>query len=945
MNIKRKIQIFILILTSLFLLSSTGCKPLGLDRILNNGTTCGDGYIQKPEECDLGAANSNGGACTLDCKLAACGDGFCNGSESPSKCPADCSGCGDAILKGTEQCDLGTQNSNTGVCTLSCNNAVCGDGYVYGGVETCDDGNVVTETACPYGQAACTACDATCATVLNLTGPYCGDGIVNGAETCDDANNVNGDGCNSSCQVEAGFSCAGAPSACATTCGDGINAGTETCDDSNAVTETCAYGQVSCTVCNNACQSVAGATAYCGDSIINGTEACDTGAVNSLTCNANCTAPVCGDGICNAAAGETMVSCVSDCAPVCGDGVIAGAEICDDSNAVGGDGCSSVCAVEPGFACTGAPSVCSLRYSPVITALTISATSYGAATVSFTTGDPDGIYYYQLGVTSSLGNTTVSTIYDVTYPTVSTTYQQTIPHSAPGSDTLYPYVMVCDSFGYCNTYSYDSGTSLTNFTEYSTDTGYLNTASILPLTLATNPAPVTTGMGAFTFEGWASLISPFYVNINSAGVANWGIDGTIGEGGSLKSMTSGTILNSQTTCTKMVIDNTIQAVQFKYLTSTEPGFDYLRFFLNGNQVGAAAGITPWSTATLNVVPANNELMWCYSKDISNSFNADKVWVDNIQLVGAPVCGDGVISGAESCDDGNTVTETCAYGQFSCTVCNNVCQSVPGVGVGYCGDFIINGPETCDSGRVDSLICNANCTAPVCGDLYCNVAAGENITCPTDCTTPTVCGNLTCEAGENAGNCYLDCGYGSCGDSICAAGETNASCAADCPAIAAPVNFSGVLQNVTEASILANGWSLCYTDNYSNGSTLLSDISNMCVGAQLMMACRLTGSPTFTAAAYASFTDVTWDTGAGPQSVHSANGVDWYYNGSSSWGFVNHGEYLSRSSCDYVNSATPAISNNRLCWHTVGGNISTGFECGSTNNLNGISTWQRVLYKR
>jgi cysteine-rich repeat protein len=45
-------------------------------------------------------------------------------------------------------------------------------------------------------------------------------------------------------------------------------------------------------------------------------------------------------------------------APVCGDGVSAGAEGCDDGNATAGDGCSALCAVEPGYTCNGAPSAC-----------------------------------------------------------------------------------------------------------------------------------------------------------------------------------------------------------------------------------------------------------------------------------------------------------------------------------------------------------------------------------------------------------------------------------------------------------------------------------------------------------------------------------------------------------------------------------------------------------
>jgi cysteine-rich repeat protein len=39
--------------------------------------------------------------------------------------------------------------------------------------------------------------------------------------------------------------------------------------------------------------------------------------------------------------------------PVCGDDVISGTETCDDGNTVDGDGCSSSCQVESGFACVG----------------------------------------------------------------------------------------------------------------------------------------------------------------------------------------------------------------------------------------------------------------------------------------------------------------------------------------------------------------------------------------------------------------------------------------------------------------------------------------------------------------------------------------------------------------------------------------------------------------
>src|SRR5664280_2046936 len=178
---------------------------------------CGDGIVQVGEQCD--DKNSVYPGCSATCQL-----------EPGYKCPfagAPCVPvCGDGILVApAEQCDPGitgtAQACNADcsvkpgwVCNASgCTQTVCGNGVVEG-TEGCDpttknndlgDGctaNCVAEPTCPAGTpsnpgGACTT--------------KCGDGLVLGAEQCDDGNAVSGDGCSSTCQIEAGFTCTQPP--------------------------------------------------------------------------------------------------------------------------------------------------------------------------------------------------------------------------------------------------------------------------------------------------------------------------------------------------------------------------------------------------------------------------------------------------------------------------------------------------------------------------------------------------------------------------------------------------------------------------------------------------------------------------------------------------------------------------------------------------------------
>jgi cysteine-rich repeat protein len=87
----------------------------------------------------------------------------------------------------------------------------------------------------------------------------------------------------------------------------------------------------------------------CGDGQIDGAETCDDGGTAG------------GDGcspLCTVEPGWTCTGSPSVCTPICGDGLVRGNEGCDDGGTTSGNGCSATCQVEPGYSCIGSPSVC-----------------------------------------------------------------------------------------------------------------------------------------------------------------------------------------------------------------------------------------------------------------------------------------------------------------------------------------------------------------------------------------------------------------------------------------------------------------------------------------------------------------------------------------------------------------------------------------------------------
>ena len=767
-------------------------------------TVCGNGIVQAGEACDDGNTVSGDG-CSAACVIES---GYSCSPTTLGAGPSICAlnpVCGNGTVTGAEMCDDGNTINGDG-CSAACaieppytcavgppagpcgsggpNSVVgiCGNGIVQSG-EICDDGNTVSGDGC---SATCTIesgykCLNGPATGPCTSGgggsvvPICGNGVVTGTELCDDGNITSGDGCSATCTIESGYKClngpaagpctSGGPGSVIVICGNGIVQAGEVCDDGNTVSgDGCS---ATCTIESGFKCATGPATGpcgsggpgsvvpICGNGIVSGSEICDDGnTVSGDGCSATCTIESGYKCLNGPAAGPCTSGGSGSVVPICGNGVVTGTELCDDGNAVSGDGCSATCQIEPGYKCATGPA-------------TGPCSSGGPGSVVVVCGN--GIV--QAGEACDDGNATdgdgcsSTCVVEGGYTCTPTTVG-----SGPSVCTLDP---VCGDGTVAGTEICDDGNVVSG-------DGCSATCTIESGYKCLNgPAA-----GPCTSGGPGSVVPVCGNGIVQAGEACDDGNTTDGDGCSVVC-----VVESGYTCTPTTVGSGPSVCTLNPVcgNGTVSGTEICD---DGNVVsgdGCSATCTIESGYKCLTGPAAGP---CTSGGPGSVI---------------PVCGNGIVQAGEACDDGNTTagdgcSATCVVESgYSCSPTTvgsgpSICTLNP-----VCGNGTVSGTEICDDGNTASGDgCSATCTIESGYKCLNGPAAGPCTSGGPGSVVP-VCGNGIVQAGEvcDDGNvvsgdgcsptCTIESGY------KCLNGPAAGPCTSGGPGSVVPVCGNGIVQ--------------------------------------------------------------------------------------------------------------------------------------------------------
>lgn len=199
-----------------------------------------------------------------------------------------------------------------------------------------------------------------------------------------------------------------------------------------------------------------------------------------------------------------------------------------------------------------------------------------------------------------------------------------------------------------------------------------------------------------TFE--TNTISP----LTTSGSANWATQTSVKYAGTYATK-SGTIGDGQSTQMShtVVIPSGGATLSFFYSVSSESGYDYLRFYIDGALQNQWSGTIGWTQQTYILATGSRTLRWEYIKDSSSSSGTDAAYIDNVSITTVAPAAMRIVDGNQSL--GKVLTSDASGNASWQSITNSSISDIPliasinglvipiceNVSVGSTGSFLVN----------------------------------------------------------------------------------------------------------------------------------------------------------------------------------------------------------------------------------------------------------------